>query len=421
MAKKRSKRDYGSGTVYQEADGRWRYSARTLEGQRIRRRARNEQEAHEGLRDLLDELYPIHYSDFEESLSGATVKILIDRYIADRSKLKKTSKDYYDRVRVHLGELEELSVHELTSSMVSQWLEDLEENGVNSQRRNAFDLLSRSLDHAVKKGEIDKNPCKVIPRPGYDRKKVKAFTTTQMEQILNDAQNDDLFGVYLLAFLSGMRQSEIFGLLWKHIDFGAGKILIEQGLVETDGTIFIETTPKTSNSYRLIDIPVETMEVIRTIKESRAGFETDQTIQVANGERKLHARDFVFLNQRGSFLRRSNFANRNWKPRLRRLNLDECGFHSARHTAASIALSNGLPVTRAAAWLGDTVEVLMKTYAHWIDSDHSQAVHVMETVRKKSAKSTGKKSQSKTSGQQRGSGEPNGEPKRTKANRNGRK
>ncbi|WP_146509514.1 site-specific integrase [Thalassoglobus neptunius] len=92
----------------------------------------------------------------------------------------------------------------------------------------------------------------------------------------------------------------------------------------------------------------------------------------------MRAKEMVFLNRLGGVIRRSNFANRNWKPRLRRLGLTVCGFHTARHTAASIALSNGLPVTKAAAWLGDRVDTLLRTYAHWIDQDHSEAANMMQ-------------------------------------------
>jgi integrase len=40
------------------------------------------------------------------------------------------------------------------------------------------------------------------------------------------------------------------------------------------------------------------------------------------------------------------------------------GMHALRHTAASAWLSVGADIVAVAAWLGDTVETVYKTYAH---------------------------------------------------------
>lgn len=47
------------------------------------------------------------------------------------------------------------------------------------------------------------------------------------------------------------------------------------------------------------------------------------------------------------------------------------GMHRMRHTAASNWLRSGIDVARVAAWLGDTIEVVTKTYLHLVPDDHS--------------------------------------------------
>jgi len=56
--------------------------------------------------------------------------------------------------------------------------------------------------------------------------------------------------------------------------------------------------------------------------------------------------------------RRSRSAARGW------------GIHRLRHTFASVQLRDGVDVVRVAAWLGDTAEMVMKTYAHLLPDDH---------------------------------------------------
>jgi integrase len=47
------------------------------------------------------------------------------------------------------------------------------------------------------------------------------------------------------------------------------------------------------------------------------------------------------------------------------------GMHVLRHTAASAWLSAGADIVAVAAWLGDTVETVYKTYAHLMpDADN---------------------------------------------------
>jgi integrase len=46
------------------------------------------------------------------------------------------------------------------------------------------------------------------------------------------------------------------------------------------------------------------------------------------------------------------------------------GIHRLRHTFASVQLRDGTDVVRVAAWMGDTVDVVVRTYAHLMPDDH---------------------------------------------------
>ena len=54
------------------------------------------------------------------------------------------------------------------------------------------------------------------------------------------------------------------------------------------------------------------------------------------------------------------------------------GWHVLRHTAASQWLSNGLSLAKTAAYLGDTKEVVLATYAHFLPSDDDLAREIMD-------------------------------------------
>jgi integrase len=53
------------------------------------------------------------------------------------------------------------------------------------------------------------------------------------------------------------------------------------------------------------------------------------------------------------------------------------GFHVTRHTFASACLSAGLNPAKVAALLGDTLEVTLSTYAHFLPDDDDRAREIL--------------------------------------------
>ncbi|WAX80354.1 tyrosine-type recombinase/integrase [Streptomyces sp. KMM 9044] len=83
----------------------------------------------------------------------------------------------------------------------------------------------------------------------------------------------------------------------------------------------------------------------------------------------------LFWTRRGNLVCRNHFNDDAWKPTLLKLGIkDEEGnlptFHDLRHTFISTCLQNGIPEHTVAAWVGDTVEELRRTYSHLL-RDHA--------------------------------------------------
>ncbi|WP_367041393.1 tyrosine-type recombinase/integrase [Streptomyces sp. Je 1-332] len=83
----------------------------------------------------------------------------------------------------------------------------------------------------------------------------------------------------------------------------------------------------------------------------------------------------LFWSARNNLVCRNHFNDDAWKPTLRKLGIkDEKGnlptFHDLRHTFISTCLQNGIPEHTVAAWVGDSVEELRRTYSHLL-RDHA--------------------------------------------------
>jgi integrase len=92
-------------------------------------------------------------------------------------------------------------------------------------------------------------------------------------------------------------------------------------------------------------------------------------------------RELMFTTSDGRAFDRSAF-NRLWRAAWRAAGVDpergrQNGCHVLRHTAASARLSAGLSLAKVAAYLGDTKEVVLATYAHFMPDDDDRAREIM--------------------------------------------
>ncbi len=65
---------------------------------------------------------------------------------------------------------------------------------------------------------------------------------------------------------------------------------------------------------------------------------------------------------------------------IERSGLPAIRFHDIRHSAASMMLLHGEPPVRVAAILGQSVQVLLETYAHYIPDDQERASRLMDEI-----------------------------------------
>ena len=92
-------------------------------------------------------------------------------------------------------------------------------------------------------------------------------------------------------------------------------------------------------------------------------------------------RRLLFTKPEGGALNRPLF-NRWWKKAWKAAGIPGAGqvngCHVLRHTAASAWLSAGLGLARVAAYLGDTQEVILRTYSHFMPDDDDRAREIMD-------------------------------------------
>lgn len=185
-------------------------------------------------------------------------------------------------------------------------------------------------------------PVSRIPSLKTRRTAVEPFTLDEARSIIETIP--ELYRYYVtVRFFTGMRTSEVDGLLWKNIDWKRKQILVETSATDDEGL-------KTTESQRAISMNGLVYDALMKQRE--------MTKQISKT---------VFCNQEGNPIDGANFTKRAWAQTLAKLCLEYRRPYQMRHTAATLWLASGEAPEWIARQLGHAnTQMLFKTYSRYI-------------------------------------------------------
>ncbi len=162
---------------------------------------------------------------------------------------------------------------------------------------------------------------------------------------------------FTVSFWSGARPGELAALKWGNVDWRINKFRILARRYRGD-----ESTPKTPNSTREVDM---LLPVIDALKAQRA---QQAAMRLKRGEGKPEAgKDYVFTGTEGGFLNLNFLREKIWYPTLDTAKLRRRTFYQTRHTFASNALAAGENPKWVADMLGHkSTQILFDVYEKFI-------------------------------------------------------
>jgi integrase len=248
------------------------------------------------------------------------------------------------------------------------------EEGLSAHTVNyVHTIASKALGYAVAKGLLRQNVASLAEAPRPKSPEMRYLTKEQAGAFLKAATGDRLEALYVLALATGLRRSEILGLKWEDVDLDAGVLEVRRGLtVSPSGGVQIDD-PKRFASRRSIDLGDRT---IATLKAHRK----------RQKEEKLAALTwqddgFVFTTHAGGYLHPQTLYTAYFKPLRDREGLPPINFHELRHTYATLALRNGVPVDVVSKTLGHKdIATTLRTYAHVLPGMGKEAARTMDSV-----------------------------------------
>jgi integrase len=168
--------------------------------------------------------------------------------------------------------------------------------------------------------------------------------------------------LFELLGATGLRVSEAVGLRWSDLvlEGPAPHLQVRRAIVK--GAV---VAPKSRHGARLIPLTVELAAVLRSQRPDDAADD-----------------DFVFPGRAGGASDRGSLRRRVLIPAAKRAGLAGVGFHTLRHTCASLLIESGISPLRLQRWMGHhSPAFTLETYGHRIDGDLGPALDLREELR----------------------------------------
>jgi len=186
--------------------------------------------------------------------------------------------------------------------------------------------------------------------------------------LLDTAHYPRHYLMLLCAVRTGLRLGELLGLQWGDLDFENRFLEVRRSLQEGGRVEF----PK-NGKIRRVDMSLNLAQELKRLKLHR------QQEKLAKGWAEVP--EWVFCNEDGKPIWKSNFERRVFHKALARGGLRHIRFHDLRHTFASRLLQNGESVVYVKDQMGHhSIKVTVDIYGHLVPGANKAAVDRLDVT-----------------------------------------
>ena len=243
-------------------------------------------------------------------------------------------------------------------------------------RPATFNILvvyaSKVVEYAIKLDLTSINNFKRVTKPRRKRKSNdhNFLDADQLKKFLSLAEKKSLlrYTTFRLLAYSGMRIGELLALTWDDVNFADNTIDVNK-TVSMDAKGYKNTqSPKTRGSKRLLDMDVETMQILKRWKVQQASY------LLKRGINALAKSQAVFTNPQNEPV--TSVTVRTWcNGFLKAGNLPHITLHGFRHTHATLLFSAGASVKEVQNRLGHSdVTTTLNIYTHLTRQDQKETI-----------------------------------------------
>ena len=301
----------------------------------------------------------------DRTLTGDYLQGWLETYIRSGSRKATTVEVVSTHVNAYLiPRIGHLPIGKLTASAIADLYADLLANGHTGKNgtgglspktvRNIAGTLHKALKDGVRREVLSRNPAANVDLPRSIRPDLNVWDEQQVGHFLNHTTEtqDPCAPMWRLLFATGLRRGELLGLTWSDVDLVDGTVTVRQSR-----TVKGVDTPKTKRGRRTISLDPGTVIELARLKnaQEQAAADLDQW----NSQ-------FIATDLDGRPIQPLAFTRR-FQAAAKRAGLPVPRLHDGRHTAATLALQNGVPIHVVSGRLGhEKVSTTLDVYAAFL-------------------------------------------------------
>lgn len=284
------------------------------------------------------------------------------RWMAANTHLRpKTIAGYQSLLRsLVLPTFGQLRLASIEPIQVREWVSEMTERRLSSSRiRQAYQLLSASLQAAAECGYLGRTPCVGVKLPKQASREM-LFLSAEQVQSLAAAIAEPYGALIRFTAYTGLRFGEVTALRIGKLDVLGARVRVAAAYSDVAGTLHLG--PPKSGKERTVTVPRSVCEEVAAALAGRG------------------ADELVFRSPEGGPLRQGNFYHRQFKPAVERAGLDpDFRFHDLRHTCAALLIAKGAHPRAIMEHLGhSSISVTMDRYGHLFPDEKDRLANSLD-------------------------------------------
>ena len=303
-------------------------------------------------------------AEWRESFLEASDRARVDQRPVPRADHAVTSSR--SSARIALGQIR--------PSDVTRVLLTMERAGLAaSTRRNTYAAMRAALDDAVADGLLAVNPVLRVRRPKATHQEAPSLSPDEAKRLLRGADGLRYANVLRLILGTGLRRGEALALRWSDLRLDRSEASITGSLVRRGGELVVAET-KSQRSRRTVSLSPA---MVRLLSEQRAR-QAAERLRAGNWWEET---GFVFATEFGRPADPRNLLRATFLA-AQKAELGSVSVHTLRHTYATTALLQGVPIHVVSRNLGhSSIAITADIYGHLTDeAAQSAALLVSEAL-----------------------------------------
>ena len=368
-----------NGKVIKTKDGRsWYFRCYYVNVYGIKKQKKSKKffgkhEAEEAERKFL-----LKVNTIDTTSSGVMFKDVYDEWLTvKKSQVKETT--YYARKkrgdRHILSYFEKYKLHSIKINVVNMWRDKiLNLNTMDTDYKNRLITdFKEILDYAVGNYGFNIKIASKLQKVRVEKvinqtdAQVNFWTFDEFKKFISVVNDQYYYIMFNFFYYTGLRIGEANALNWHDIDFKKKTLRINKTLsFKVFGQTYVITTPKTKNSIRIIDLDDNLIVLLKELQNTQKqiyGYSDDWFIfgdvnPFAPTTFKRYLDDYIKLTK------------------VKRITP-----HGFRHSHVSLLINLGCDSRDVAERIGDTVQMVEKTYYHMFPSKKTHVINVLNKLK----------------------------------------